>query len=208
MNILAINTSSIMADLCLQTENTNYCIKKDSSAKHSESVMLEIDNILSAHNLKAKQLDAIAVVIGPGSFTGIRIGVSIAKGFEMAKPSLKLIEITSFNLMNSQAKQNQIAKGEYACVINALSGKFYVQHFENGVAVSEPLLVEGTSSFENKPTICLTEENLAFATHQITIEPQTLLDFAVEKAANKQFASQLVPLYLRKSQAEDQLEGK
>lgn len=208
MNILALNTSSILADLCLQNDQKQFCIKKDSSAKHSESVMLEIDHILSSHNLFVKDLDALALVIGPGSFTGIRIGVSIAKGFEMVNDHMKLVAITSFELMNSQFLAGHDGKGEYVCLLNALSGKYYVQHFHNALPASEPMLVEGQDSFLGKTIVCLQEENLPFATHNITIDPQTLLNLAVFKVQKNETVNELVPLYLRRSQAEDELEGK
>lgn len=55
------------------------CNKKESEMNHSVYTMPMIDSILKENNIETKDLNEIAVVCGPGSFTGVRIGVTIAK---------------------------------------------------------------------------------------------------------------------------------
>lgn len=209
MKLLAINTANIEADLCLKNENTEICKKIDSSLKHSESVMVEIDKLLYEQNLKINDLDSMALIVGPGSFTGIRIGIALSKGFELVNTQMKLISITSFEFLKYEfLKLKPDFKEDYACVFNALSGKYYVQLNQNGV-FQEPFLTSDVNDFIGYKTILgLKEENLPFVTNYITLNSQTLLDIAKEKFEKNDFVSEFVPLYLRKSQAEDELEGK
>lgn len=209
MKILAINTSSIMADVALKNDANEVFKKVDSSQKHSESLMLNVDEVLYGQNLTPNSLDAMAVVVGPGSFTGIRIGVAISKGFEIVRQNLKLISITAFEFMKAEfLKKNPDFSGEFICVINALSGKFYVQTF-NKTEETKAELIEGKEFFVGKETIVgLAEEKLVFATDYVEYSPETLLNIAKEKFMEDDFVEELIPLYLRKSQAEDNLDKK
>lgn len=208
MKLLAINTSSLNADICLKNEEQETCKKFDSSVKHSEGVMVEVDRLLSLQNLKVTNLDALCLVIGPGSFTGIRIGVAISKGFELVNENMKLIPVTAFEfLMHEFFKENQAFAGDYVCVFNALSGKYYIQTFTDG-RKNEAKLTENPSEITQFETIIgLYEEKLPFVTHYVEFQPESLLEIAKEKYENKEFADEFIPLYLRKSQAEE-LEGK
>jgi len=67
-------------------------IHRDSSAlMHSQTLMPAIAEILGEKRLKA--IDCIGVVVGPGSFTGVRIGITTAKAFAFCDPRLKLVAI-------------------------------------------------------------------------------------------------------------------
>lgn len=82
MKTLAIETSSKICGVCILDNDT--IIDKselNNGLTHSESLMPLIKDILSKNNLKLSQIDAVVCDIGPGSFTGIRIGVSTAMAF-------------------------------------------------------------------------------------------------------------------------------
>ena len=131
MKILALNTASISADVALKIEEKEIFNKVDSSARHSESLMVEIDRLMQENALDINSLDALSLIVGPGSFTGIRIGISISKGLEVVNQNLKLVSITSFEFMAKQfLKENPSFQGDFICVIDALSGKFYTQKFK------------------------------------------------------------------------------
>lgn len=207
MKILAINTSSVEADICLKNENVEISRKIDSSAKHSESVMVEVDKLLSEQNLTISNLDALGLVVGPGSFTGIRIGVAISKGFELANEKMKLVPITSFEFLQYEfLKTKPNFKDNYVCVFNALSGKYYVQVFGNA---KQAFLTENLADITKYKTIVgLKEENLPFVTDFVSFNSQSLLDMTKKKYQMGEFVCEFVPMYLRKSQAEDELDGK
>lgn len=209
MNILAINTAQLKAGLALITDEKTDFNEFDSSVKYSESVMVGIDQILRKNDMPLSNLDAMAVVVGPGSFTGIRIGVSLLKGFEVVFPSFKKIEITSFEIINQEFLSSNKPKKDYVCVIDALSSKFYVQgfYFDNSKNF-DPEVVEDLNEYKDFIKVGLKEENLEAMDFYVEPKVESLGEIATKKFKEKNFVLEVKPLYLRKSQAEDNLENK
>ncbi len=211
MKILSINTANKQSDITVLNNDKLFTKKMSASEKHSESAMLGVDNLLNQADLNVGELDAFAVVVGPGSFTGIRIGISLGLGFKTVFENLKLIEISAFEFLKEQfLKENKIVKENFLCVFNALSGKYFVQEFDKeGNAKFEAKMVENLDFVENYAIIVgLEEENMNFLTHNLVLEPETLNKIAVKKFEKAEFSENLIPVYLRKSQAEDMLDKK
>ena len=82
MKILSIDTSSkICAVAVLEDTKLLKEISQDSGLTHSENLLPIIQNLLNELEITLKNIDLIVCDKGPGSFTGIRIGVATAKGF-------------------------------------------------------------------------------------------------------------------------------
>ena len=80
MKILGIDTSSMAASVAVIEDNKLICEYTINTKKtHSQKLMPMIENMLSLSDLNVRELDAIAVCEGPGSFTGLRIGMATAK---------------------------------------------------------------------------------------------------------------------------------
>jgi len=80
--ILAIETSSPVLSVALGTrEGWVRELRSRTALKHSENLIPLIDRLLKKEKLSLKQIDAFAIDRGPGSFTGLRIGFSLLKGF-------------------------------------------------------------------------------------------------------------------------------
>lgn len=101
--LLAVDTATeicgvaLVADGRVQSE-----LILDRGETHTRSIMAAIDAILSINNIKVPAVDAYAVTRGPGSFTGLRIGISTVKGLAMAtgKP---VVGVSSLEVLAYQA---------------------------------------------------------------------------------------------------------
>ena len=81
MKILGIDTSSMAASVAVIEDNKLICEYTINTKKtHSQKLMPMIENMLSLSDLNVREIDAIAVCEGPGSFTGLRIGMATEKG--------------------------------------------------------------------------------------------------------------------------------
>jgi tRNA threonylcarbamoyladenosine biosynthesis protein TsaB len=110
MRILGIDTSTRF--LCIgvyDDEGGTGEYRMDLGRRHSTYVLPMLKRILESLNLKLKEFDYFAVGLGPGSFTGIRIGLSIIKGFAYAlnKPvvGISSLDMLAFNVKDSRYLQ-------------------------------------------------------------------------------------------------------
>ena len=199
MNVLCINTAFQTANLAVSSEEGEELVTL--TAKHSETTLPSIEKMLENLKLAPKDLDYICINIGPGSFTGIRVGLALVRGFSAANSKLKFVKVNSMELM-----AKEYGGDTFTTVLNALSGRFYVADFADGKMIKEPYL---TAEIKAKNTVGLIQENLDFVKHKVEVKTQTFLDLCLEKVKNKEFVSpsELEPMYLRKSQAEENLQG-
>jgi tRNA threonylcarbamoyladenosine biosynthesis protein TsaB len=103
-------------------------------AGQSQQILPMVDDVLSIAQLGLKDLDSLAVSIGPGSFVGIRIGVGVAQGLALAA-DLKVIPVSSLAaLAQSAFRQQQIERSLVS--LNAHMGEMYFAHYQicNGLA--------------------------------------------------------------------------
>lgn len=90
--------------------------------RQSEMMVTEVDNILKRNNVKKEDLDAVVVGIGPGSYTGVRIGVTIAKTIAYSL-GIKLYAKSSLSLLKDSMNPT-------ICIFNARSGRSYFGVYE------------------------------------------------------------------------------
>ena len=107
--ILNLETSSKNCSVCLSSKGKliQSFDSEDDRYRHSELLTSSIQDILDENNLSVKDLSAVSIGIGPGSFTGLRIGFSVAKG--LCYPhNIELIGISSLKIIaNSVIKENK-----------------------------------------------------------------------------------------------------
>ena len=85
MKILAVDTTWDNMVVALYADNKIYSeISYDGAKKHNSLILPIIDNLLNQANIKISDVDYFSAVIGPGSFTGIRIGVSTVNALAFA----------------------------------------------------------------------------------------------------------------------------
>lgn len=81
MNNLIINTANKSLEIALIKQGECFSYVTESNVKHNEAMIPLLDEILSSNNLSINDIDEFGVVIGPGSFTGIRVGIATIKAF-------------------------------------------------------------------------------------------------------------------------------
>lgn len=108
MRILYIDTSSSYLYAGIAENDQLLCeVKKEFGTSLSEEALPEIVSLFTQTNLTAKDIDKIIVVNGPGSFTGIRIGITIAKVYAWSL-NIPITTITSLEAMMLSSKENKV----------------------------------------------------------------------------------------------------
>ena len=107
--ILHIETSTKQCSVALAYKGKSLSsrVLNSESFSHNEKLHLFISEILEEANLKPKRLDAISVSKGPGSYTGLRIGVAAAKGFCFAL-DIPLIALNSLEILVQSVTQAEV----------------------------------------------------------------------------------------------------
>lgn len=122
--ILFIDTHNDLITIALKNKDDLFIKEQESEYSHSIYVMPMIESIFKENNLDIKDLEKVIVVNGPGSFTGIRIGISIAKTIAYAL-NIKINSISSLKayLLSDDTEEDKMAviednKGYYLCVFD------------------------------------------------------------------------------------------
>ena len=220
MNILAIDTSNSNLLVSLKTTTNTYNSPKQTTSKHLETLLPNIENLLESAGLKPNNIDIIGVVVGPGSFTGIRIGVATAKALMMCFKKIKCVAVNSLDLLayNTISKSNTIQ--DVICVIPSTLRKFYVGQFHGKTRVAPDRIMETTeleSLLESKqqkniqvviPAGCTLD--CCKDALQLEITCDDIINFVERAKIDNNFvtSNNLKPYYLGLSQAEIDLNNK
>lgn len=198
MNFLAIDTSNEYLTVVASKEGkAEVLFEPQCGMQHSVRLMPAVEETLQRAGLSPAECDFFAAVTGPGSFTGIRIGISAAKGFcgALKKPSLG---ITTFQTLAYNAE------GECLAAVPAGRGFYYVCAFgEDKRVLSEPARTdgEGLSALAQKYAV-VSYGDLPVPYRKA--DPARGLLEAVKAAKREDFGG-LCAFYLKKSQAEEEL---
>ncbi len=222
MKILAVDTSSkICAVAILEDNKVIDEIKLDNGKTHSENLMPIIKEILDKNDLTLKDMNLIAVSVGPGSFTGIRIGIAtikpMAEVYNLPVASVTSLETLARNIENKEkdftiislidARNNQVYAGFFDTEYNLKedeiaedidevlkkAGKYSKIIFVGDGAIIHKEKIEENLKDRN---IIFTKENNQSAINTGKIGYKKFLE------KNLKNADTILPIYLRKSQAE------
>lgn len=135
--ILSIETSTTICSVAVHQDGELISLKElNESGAHSEKLIGMIDSVLLEARLEYAQLDAIAVSEGPGSYTGLRIGVSTAKGlaYALEKP------LIGINTLQAIASSRVYQKDEIGiAVLDARRMEVYSQAFGQNLIELSPI---------------------------------------------------------------------
>jgi tRNA threonylcarbamoyladenosine biosynthesis protein TsaB len=225
MNVLAFDTCfpalSVAVGSNLASPRARVLSRTEPMATgHAERLLPLIDELLDAARLAVADLDRVVVTVGPGSFTGTRIGIAAARAFKLAR-NMALVPITSLEAI-ALSPLIAAAPGEDVVVaVDAHRGEAYVQVFDEARQSAGPprlLALSDLASLQRgRPLLAIGTAALAVAeainasggkarAHSDMIFPD-MAAAAIWAATRAPATAPLEPLYLRPPDAKPQ-EGK
>ena len=217
MKVLAIDTSSKLCSVAI-LEDTNL-IKKlelDNGLTHSETLMPLIKQLLNECKLSLNDIDLLVSDIGPGSFTGIRIGVSTCKAFSDSL-NIPCVGVSSLEVLAYNIKDDGIICSTIDCKND--NCYFALYQLSNGVySVLEEPCAKSVNEVLKLLNNQYSDKNISFVgdgipSHSIdtfnylNVENLGIAGYKKFIAQNK-IGENILPLYLKKPQAQIQLEAK
>ncbi|MBL4669618.1 MAG: tRNA (adenosine(37)-N6)-threonylcarbamoyltransferase complex dimerization subunit type 1 TsaB [Flavobacteriales bacterium] len=128
--ILGIETSTKICSVAISDGNKLLALKEEGGEySHSEKLTVFIQEILKGAGLKLEEIDAVAVSKGPGSYTGLRIGVSVAKGlcYALEKPLIAVDTLQAMALGGSKTEKFDL----YCPMIDARRMEVYTALYDD-----------------------------------------------------------------------------
>jgi len=213
--ILGIETSTRAAGVALVSDEKIIAeISQESKMFHSENLLPQIEQVLKIANVE--KVDAVAVSIGPGSFTGLRIGLAAAKALAYAW-QIKIIGVPTLHALAYHFPQTSAT---VMTLIDAQKNSAYVQSFKNALPIDEVTvkpIAEILKSAGELDEVILCGDVL----NKIKVELPANVKFApinsrMPRAVNVAICGKILlddgesgnvmdmePLYLRRSEAEE-----
>ena len=230
MKILAVDTSATAASVAVAEENKligEFSI--NTALTHSQTLMPMVDELLKNTGLSVNDIDAVTVNAGPGSFTGVRIGVAAVKGIAFPKNlpcvSVSTLESMAYNMLGNDcivcsvmdARCSQVYNALFrvkGCTVTrmtddrALSLTDLKNEFQN---ISEKVVLVGDGAVLCSEFLGSELENVMLAPFNNRIQTASSVAYAAfEKINNGETLTvdELMPVYLRLPQAQRELNKK
>lgn len=219
MNILAIDTSSVNATAAIMNDERligEYLISNKKT--HSQVIMPMICELLEKCSLTIDDIDVFATGIGPGSFTGLRIGIATAKGLCQAK-NKKLVGISSLSSLAANICDSE----KIICpIIDARRGDVYNALYQNGVCLKSDRAIsldellnelsgkntlfvgDGVLAYKDKIIEKMGDNSFFAPTSHMLSKASSIAYLAYNRAKENDFDDYhtILPIYLRSCQAE------
>ena len=110
-------------------ENTYEYVGNAGARRHTSEILVQLDELFKKAEIDARELDYVGVVVGPGSFTGVRSSISAARVFNIACPNLNVGGISAFDAYINVLSEDELAEIN-AVIIETRRDDFYVQIFD------------------------------------------------------------------------------
>jgi tRNA threonylcarbamoyladenosine biosynthesis protein TsaB len=145
--LLALDTSTLATTVAVMLPGGEVIEGRDDPIdgerpRHAERVLELADDVLVRAGVSWGEISRLAVGVGPGGFTGLRIGIAVARALAQAL-AVDVVPVSSLKALASKAVQDVQENGLVAGILDARRGEVFVGVWcvENGV-ISEPVLVE------------------------------------------------------------------
>ena len=222
MKILAVDTATTSCSVAVVDKTSLLSeFTLDREETHSKHLMDMIQAVMRMAGLKLSDLDGFAVTRGPGSFTGLRIGISTIKGIAMASEK-PVVGVSSLEVL---ARQVSYSRDLICPILDARKGEVYFSRFRNLndhlIRQSKERVASPEKAVDDLDESCLFVGNGAFLYKEMilekmgkfasfapmiqnTIRASTLAFLSMAKFENKDTdgIDKILPFYIRKSDAE------
>ena len=227
MNILAMDTADQIFSVALETGENRWYLEIDAGSRHSELLMEGVNWLHDKAQIKPSELNLIACMKGPGSFTGLRIGFSAAKGIAVAL-GIPLITVSTLDCL---AYPHSLFPGIAVPAIDAKKDCFFTAFYREGkrlcdymdsstetivkelektcLSPSEPIILTGCGAELLYSRITALSPAILEHENSIRIDPvsrsgraRELLDIVKKTKLSGHNEIDNGPVYLRKSDAE------
>lgn len=230
MMILALDTSAKAASVCLATEGKiigTYFV--NTAFTHSQTLMPMAEQLCKNTGVSFDEIEAVAVNAGPGSFTGVRIGVAAAKGFAFERDlpcvSVSTLESMAYNLLGFDGVVCAVMDARCSQVYNAMfrisGNKIERLCYDRAISLTDLQL--DLQQYDEKVTLVgdgaeISFEFLEKTLSNVRLAPMNMITQTASSVACAAFEhiknsdtmspADLMPVYLRLPQAQRELNKK
>ena len=192
-NILAIETATNVCSISLFI-NGDFVDTKDSSELRSHAVKLPVftHELLKENKCEVSDLDGIAISSGPGSYTGLRIGMSLAKGLALSC-DIPLFPVKTLFALDMDINE----KSPHWVCVHSHRTMVFAQKFNNHKPVNDPICIS-VEDLDSSPVFCTTLLNSKIDYTKIIPLSQNIGNFALknmDELAERDY-QKVSPLYL------------
>lgn len=225
--ILALDTATEACSVALLHNEKVFTLDEISPRSHTQRILPMVDELLTQANIQIKDVNYLVFGRGPGSFTGVRVGVSVAQGLAMGA-NLPVIAISNLKAMAEEAYQKLGAENVIALIDARMNEVYFAQFSRNGdkwteivteqvcspeaaiqqFQITENTLVVGTGWAAYSQ---FSEKNLPLVVSEITLpSSEYMLSLAQTEIqlGNIQSALEIEPVYLRNEVTWEKLPNK
>jgi len=152
--ILAVDTSEAYCSAAVLRGGESFCLQEKLGRGHAERLIPMVEELLAEAGIGYSDLDKIAVTTGPGTFTGLRIGLSVARGLALAQ-NIPCIGLSSLMVLAQQAK----FEGPVHAVMMGRGGQVFYQAFKGQDADTIPMPLDGAENIDAEAATLKIEAN-------------------------------------------------
>ena len=206
MNILGIDTTKKQAYVFGVFDDKKVIDVIPTYEKHSENLLQHVEGVLTFNNIKVKDVDVFANVSGPGSFTGIRIGLTTVKALNFPFKK-RVINLSVFDALKSTIKNGIL-------LLECTQSSVYFCEYKNNKVQKYGVVdyVAMPETWKDVSLYVLKEEHLnldsSYKINVIDNYAECVLDEIISEVKKGNFSQNCAPFYIALSQAEKALIAK
>lgn len=205
MRVLGIDTTRKRAKIFILNDDIEYVENINENVKHSEGLFLYLEKALLENRLELQDFDCFAGMVGPGSFTGIRVGMSVIKGFNQVFHK-KIIALNVFEVLSERIKAGVV-------LLNSTNSTCYFGEIKNFKIVNAGVIEKEQikNRFDSEIYILQEEQSsldISYNKLNVIEDFDDLFFKALRKKITEESGDSFEPYYLQLSQAERNLNDK